>query len=194
MTPPFSLFESSDKIGFGVRRLFPEQSAHHFGPLQGLEGVGLHFAVGLLSWAAFGLVLVPAAVVAWRHAPSAVRMLLVASVVELLGYVMFWGPWNFSFLWGKGTRVLGPIPRCRSWCHSCSPACRCWSSGCAPGPAAGCGWPSWPGCSVSRSWARRWSRPPSTTAGRGASSPQPTGAKAEGPLLFDTDPRTWDIR
>lgn len=109
LTPPFNLLETSDTIGFGVRRTYPEQTPHHFGPLQGLAGLALHFGLGLLTWLAAGLVLVPAAVMAWRRVSSAARALLVASGLQLVGYWMFWGPWNFSVLWGDGTRVLGPV-------------------------------------------------------------------------------------
>jgi hypothetical protein len=38
-----------------------------------------------------------------------VRVLLGSVALHLFGYWMFWGPWNFSWLWGRGTRVLGPI-------------------------------------------------------------------------------------
>ncbi len=47
--------------------------------------------------------------VSWRTATPAVRLLLAAAGVHLLGYLAFWGPWNFSVLWGRGTTVLGPI-------------------------------------------------------------------------------------
>jgi hypothetical protein len=106
---PFNLLEPSDKIGFGLRRLFPEQDPHHFGPVQGLIGLGVHFGLGLLTWLVAGVVLVPAAALAWRRSGPAARALVAATVAYLAGYWMFWGPWNFSVLWGDGTRVLGPI-------------------------------------------------------------------------------------
>jgi hypothetical protein len=108
-TLPFGLLEASDTVGFGVRRLFPEQNANHFGPLQGLAGLGLHFLAGLLAWTALGPLLVPAAVTAWRTAVPATRMLLASAGLQLAGYAVFWGPWNFSWIWRTGVRVLGPI-------------------------------------------------------------------------------------
>jgi len=108
-TLPFGLLEASDTVGFGVRRLVPEQDANHFGPLQGVGGLGLHFAAGLLVWTALGPLLVPAALSAWRSAVPATRMLLVSAGLHLAGFAMFWGPWNFSWIWRTGVRVLGPI-------------------------------------------------------------------------------------
>ncbi|MEA3215983.1 MAG: hypothetical protein QOJ19_2139 [Acidimicrobiia bacterium] len=108
-TPPFGLLEPSDTLGFGVRKLYPEQTAHDFGPVRGLIGLRLHFGQGLPTWLALGFLLIPAAVVAWRTAGGATRALLFATVVHLVGYWAFWGPWFFSVQWAKGTRVLGPI-------------------------------------------------------------------------------------
>jgi hypothetical protein len=108
-TPPFGLLEPADTIGFGVRRLFPEETPTDFGPVQGLIGLGLHFLLGLLTWLALGLLLMPAALVAWRRAAAATRVLLITVAVHLAGYWAFWGPYNFSWRWQKGTRVLGPI-------------------------------------------------------------------------------------
>ena len=106
---PFGLLEPRDAIGFGERRLVPEDGDHGFGPAQGLQGLLVHFGLGPLTWAAAGLLLVPAALVAWRRAEPPVRVLLAAVAVQVAGYSVFWGPWNFSVLWGLGTRVLGPI-------------------------------------------------------------------------------------
>lgn len=106
---PFGLMEPRDALGYGLRRLAPEDSLEHFGPLQGLSGWLPHFVLDPLHWYALGAVLVPAAVVSWRRSGIAVRVLLASAGVHLLGYAVFWGPWNFSVLWGRGTRVLGPI-------------------------------------------------------------------------------------
>ncbi len=109
LTVPFGLLEPRDALGYGLRRLVPEDVRRGFGPLQGLHGLLLHFGLDPLHWFALGGVLVPAAVVSWRRSGVAVRVLLVSAGVHLLGYALFWGPWNFSVLWGRGTRVLGPI-------------------------------------------------------------------------------------
>lgn len=106
---PFGLLEPRDALGYGNRRLAAEDALESFGPLQALHGLLLHFGLDPLHWYAMGLLLVPAAAVSWRRSPPAVRVLLVAVAVHLLGYALFWGPWNFSVLWGRGTRVLGPI-------------------------------------------------------------------------------------
>ena len=109
LTLPFGLLEPHDALGYGRRRLVPEDPLRRFGPLEGLHGLLLHFGLDPLHWFALGGVLVPAAVVAWRRSGPAVRVLLVCAGVQVLGYAAFWGPWNFSVLWGRGTRVLGPI-------------------------------------------------------------------------------------
>ena len=109
LTLPFGLLEPRDAIGYGQRQLLPEDAAIGFGPLQGLEGLGLHFGLGSLTWLALGALLVPAAVAAWRGATVPVRVLLASVAVHLLGYAVFWGPFNFSVLWSRGLRVLGPV-------------------------------------------------------------------------------------
>lgn len=106
---PFGLLEPADAVGFGTRKIVPEDGGRAFGPAQGLQGLVSHLLLGPLTWGALGLVVVPAAVLSWRRAVPAVRVLLVAVGVHLLGYFAFWGPWNFSVLWGRGTRVLGPV-------------------------------------------------------------------------------------
>ncbi|HWW53871.1 MAG TPA: glycosyltransferase family 39 protein, partial [Acidimicrobiales bacterium] len=50
---PFNLQDSHDTIGFGLRRLNPTEDLHHFGPIQGLAGVGAHLLF-LLIWVAGG--------------------------------------------------------------------------------------------------------------------------------------------
>ncbi len=106
---PFGLLEPADAIGWGRRRLVPEDPFESFGPVQGLHGLLVHFGRDPLSWWALGAVLVPAALVSWRRSGPAVRVLLACAALHLLGYLVFWGPWNFSVQWGGGTRVLGPI-------------------------------------------------------------------------------------
>lgn len=106
---PFGLLERHDALGYGPRRLIPEDTLQGFGPLEGLHGLLLHFGWDPLHWYALGLLLVPAAALSWRRSGPAVRVLLVSVAVHLIGYAAFWGPWNFSVLWGRGTRILGPI-------------------------------------------------------------------------------------
>ncbi len=106
---PFGLIEPLDALGYGTRRLVPEDALQHFGPLQGLAGLALHFGLDPLHWFALGGLLVPAAALSWRRSGPAARVLLACAAVQVLGYAAFWGPWNFSVLWGRGTRVLGPI-------------------------------------------------------------------------------------
>ncbi|WP_232303941.1 glycosyl transferase [Pseudofrankia sp. DC12] len=106
---PFTYLESEDKIGFGVRRLYPTDRAHHFTLLDGLSSVGLHlFLLG--GWACGGVVLLGCAIgaLARRRIGGAGVMLGIGALVFLAGYVAFWGGWNAAFLWG-GIRYLGPF-------------------------------------------------------------------------------------
>jgi hypothetical protein len=106
---PFSYLESEDKMGFGVRRLYPTDRAHHFGFLDGLASVGDHlFLLG--GWACGGVVLLACAVgaVARRRVGGAALALGAGALVFLAGYVAFWGAWNAAYLWG-GIRYIGPF-------------------------------------------------------------------------------------
>lgn len=105
---PFGLLEPSDKLGFGVRRLVPQDPTHDFGLWQGLSGLLTHFVALPLTWFALGLLLLPAAAIAVRRAGAPMGILLAAGGTLLLGYLPFWGPWNATLLWG-GTRVVGPF-------------------------------------------------------------------------------------
>ena len=106
---PFGLLDPHDALGYGRRRLVPQDDLERFGPLQGLHGLVLHLGLDPLHWFALGGLLVPAAVLSWRRSGPAARVLLVCVGTYVVGYALFWGPWNFSVLWGRGTRVLGPI-------------------------------------------------------------------------------------
>ena len=108
---PFSLLEPDDALGYGVRRLLPEDVGTSFYPPQGVQALVVHFGVGSLSWYALGALLVPAAVVAWRRpgTSEATRVLLVGVLVLLVAYTAFWGPYNYTFLWKQGARVMGPV-------------------------------------------------------------------------------------
>ncbi len=109
---PFNLLEPSDKIGFGTRRIFPEDTSRSFGAGQAVHGTLLHFGAEPLVWYAAGLLVLPAVVVrlAVRRASTGPRLplLLQSSLVFLLGYFFFWGPWNASVLFG-GPRRIGPF-------------------------------------------------------------------------------------
>ena len=106
---PFAVLEPDDTLGFGVRRLYPTDTDHHFGLGEGLSGIVRH---GLLLawWVAGGAVLLVLAVAAVVRpsARGAARCLAVTAILLPLGYVAFWGPWNASVLWG-GTRYVGPF-------------------------------------------------------------------------------------
>ena len=107
---PFNLLENSDKLGFGARKLFPTDQAHHFGLVEGLAGVGRHLQALGTGWAAGGLLLALAAGYAVRRGRSGgVGPVLAAGGLALvIGYVPFWGAWNAALVWG-GIRWIGPF-------------------------------------------------------------------------------------
>jgi hypothetical protein len=108
---PFSLLEPTDKLGFGDRRLYPEDQVHRFGLAEAWQGTVRHFAVEPAQWVFGFLVIVPLALWATRRggeADARHRVLLGSSVLTLVAYFCFWGPWDASVLWG-GTRILGPF-------------------------------------------------------------------------------------
>lgn len=108
---PFSSFEPSDAVGFGGHRLFPEDTVHTFGIASALAGSALHFFGEPATWYAVGVALLPAAVLAVRpvlREGSRVALLLAAAGTFLVGYFVFWGPYNASVTWG-GTKVVGPF-------------------------------------------------------------------------------------
>lgn len=106
---PFALLEPQDKLGFGVRRLYPADRAHHFGIVEGLAGVGNHLFL-LAGWASGGLVLavLAVAVVARRRVGGPGIALAAGGLVMIVGYIGFWGAWNAADLWG-GIRYVGPF-------------------------------------------------------------------------------------
>jgi hypothetical protein len=109
LTLPFALLEPADKLGFGVRKLTPEDAKHAFGPLQGLYGLVVHFVVAPMSWFALGVLVLPAAAVAarrWRGSPLA--PVLGGVGLLLVTYACFWGPFNASRIWG-GPFTIGPF-------------------------------------------------------------------------------------
>lgn len=106
---PFALLEPEDKIGFGVRRLYPADRAHHFGIIEGLAGVGNHlFLLG--GWGLGGAVLAVLAVwtVVRGRAAGPAAAVGAGGLLLVLGYVAFWGAWNAADLWG-GIRYVGPF-------------------------------------------------------------------------------------
>jgi hypothetical protein len=106
---PFSYLESEDAMGFGVRRLYPSDRAHHFGLADGLASVGDHLWL-LGGWTCGGVILLGCAIAAVaRRRVSGPGLALGAGVLLLLvGYVGFWGAWNAAELWG-GIRYVGPF-------------------------------------------------------------------------------------
>lgn len=107
---PFALLEPLDRLGFGGRKLFPEDRLHSFGPRESAEGAFAHFVVGPFWWFALSPLLAALLLLALRRGTlaPAVRLLLASCGLFLAGYLAFWGPYNVSVLWG-GTRVVGPF-------------------------------------------------------------------------------------
>jgi hypothetical protein len=106
---PFGLFDPSDQVGFGRRRIAPEYDYLSFGPLQGIAGEVVHFGLGMVLWLPLGILLAPAAIASRRRSYGARRLILILIVVNLAGYLVFWGPWNISIRWGGANRVLGQV-------------------------------------------------------------------------------------
>jgi hypothetical protein len=106
---PFNLMESHDTIGFGLRRLTPAEDYHHFGPIQGIYGVGTNLFV-LMLWVAGGPLLIALAVTAIRRGRLRGAQLAVAATAVSVPvcYVFFWGPWNAGTRWG-GIWLIGPF-------------------------------------------------------------------------------------
>lgn len=106
---PFSVIEPLDKLGFGVRKMFPTDGRHHFGPWQGVKGVASHMRE-LGAWSAGGVVTMALAVMGFARRRSEKPLVALAGawVTFPLGYLFFWGPWNASLLW-TGTRYFGPF-------------------------------------------------------------------------------------
>ncbi|WP_250279302.1 glycosyltransferase family 39 protein [Frankia sp. Cppng1_Ct_nod] len=106
---PFALLEPDDRLGFGVRRLFPTDIAHHFSLAEGLTAIGDHLWL-LGGWACGGVLLTAlsiAAVVRRRLSAQALAV-GIGAVLLIVGYIAFWGAWNAAELWG-GIRYVGPF-------------------------------------------------------------------------------------
>lgn len=109
LRPPFSLLEPRDTFGFGVRKLYATDPPHRFGLVEGLRGMVEH--AGLFDlWAAGGLLLAVLAIatLARRRVQGPGWALATVGVLVPLSYIVFWGPWNATVLWG-GTRYVGPF-------------------------------------------------------------------------------------
>ncbi|WP_131769817.1 glycosyltransferase family 39 protein [Candidatus Protofrankia californiensis] len=106
---PFALLEPDDKLGFGVRRLFPTDTAHRFGVAEGIAAIGDHLWL-LGAWACGGVLLavLSAATVARRRLSAPALTVGAGALLLIVGYVGFWGAWNAADLWG-GTRYIGPF-------------------------------------------------------------------------------------
>lgn len=108
---PFSLFDPLDKVGFGERRLYPEAAPAYFGPVQSWDGTRRHFFIEPAQWFLGFLVVLPLALWSVRRGGPATerhRVLAAGTGVVMLGYLVFWGPWLASVLWG-GPRTIGPF-------------------------------------------------------------------------------------
>lgn len=106
---PFSLFSPQDTLGFGTHRMFPGETARHFGPAQGWQGLLRHLSLLGGGWAIGGVLLLALIALALRDQRLELGLGVVVAGVLLLtvGYFFFWGIWNAAILWG-GTRYLGP--------------------------------------------------------------------------------------
>ncbi|WP_462187000.1 MULTISPECIES: DUF7846 domain-containing protein [unclassified Frankia] len=106
---PFALLEPDDKIGFGLRKLYPGDGRHDFGLVEGLQSVGDHLWL-FGGWACGGVVLAGCAIVvaARRQLSAPAAVLGAGGLLFLGGYVGFWGAWNAAELWG-GIRYVGPF-------------------------------------------------------------------------------------
>ncbi|MGQ0466346.1 MAG: hypothetical protein ACT4QG_13610 [Sporichthyaceae bacterium] len=108
---PFALIDPSDKLGFGERRLFPEDFYLDFGLDQAVTGWWNHFWLEPARWYPGFVVLALLAVWAARPGGSARarhRLLLASSAATLTGYFFFWGPYQASTIW-RGTDAFGPF-------------------------------------------------------------------------------------
>jgi len=113
---PFTLLDPSDTIGFGPRRMFPEQVAIDYTPVE--AALGFMRLLFLTSFWSFGGLVTVALVLAglrWQRGRAEPWLGLVALTVPL-GYALFWGsygstewtgPWRFGpYYW---IAILAPL-------------------------------------------------------------------------------------
>jgi 4-amino-4-deoxy-L-arabinose transferase-like glycosyltransferase len=106
---PFSLFSPQDTLGFGTHRMYAGETARHFGPAQGWQGLLRHLSLLGGGWAIGGILLLALAAFAVRRYrfASGLGVVVAGSLLLTFGYLFFWGVWNAAILWG-GIRYLGP--------------------------------------------------------------------------------------
>jgi hypothetical protein len=106
---PFNLLESQDKLGFGIRLLYPGDTRHHFQLTDGLASIARHLWLLAIWIAGGGILLVLAVIAAFRRRlPAAAAVLACSAAALAVGYIFFWGAWNAADLWG-GVSLVGPF-------------------------------------------------------------------------------------
>lgn len=107
---PFSLLTPDDAVGFGDRRLYPEDPLHPFHRAESELAMKAHFWTEPRTWFAAALVvLVLAGVAVLQRRTTQPTLVIAATAVPFLAaYSVFWGPWSASINW-TGTRVVGPF-------------------------------------------------------------------------------------
>jgi hypothetical protein len=102
---PFGLLEPRDSLGFGARKLYPEDVPHRFGVAESAEAAWRHFLLGGAAWTLLAVALLALLL---ARPPRGVRIVALASLALPVTYLAFWGPYSASVLWG-GTSVIGPF-------------------------------------------------------------------------------------
>ncbi len=103
---PF-LLDEHDTIGFGARRMLPDDPLIQYGPTEALHGLVRH-SVLLSFWCFGGLVLVTLALVGLRRRTSALEpWLALVAVVVPAGYALFWG--SYLIAQWEGPWRIGPF-------------------------------------------------------------------------------------
>lgn len=128
LRPPFTLLDSADTLGFGVRRMFPEQLPVDYTPAKALlAAVRLAALTGFWSFGGLVVIGLIAAGLRWQRGRAEAWLGLVAITVPV-GYAFFWGsygstewggPWRFGpFYWFAilaPTSILGAAGFRRLW-------------------------------------------------------------------------------
>ena len=103
---PFTLTDPTDTVGFGLRRMFPEQHPIDYTPVEALRGAG-RLAALTGVWVFGGFLLIAFAVVGVRRATGPARWFSLSAVTVPVGYMFFWGSYG-STEWGGPWRY-GPF-------------------------------------------------------------------------------------